>query len=207
MESLEVLFTVSFIWLIAAITPGPNFFITVHTAVGKNRRLSLYTVFGIVVGTLIWAVAGFFGITIIFQTVPLIYYVLKIVGGIYLIYIGLKLIIFKKVKEVNNKNNDVTGMEPFSCFKLGLFTNLLNPKTAAFITSLFAATIPQDASLGLGLLCIICICTISTIWYSFVSILFSYENAKKIYVNCRSYIEKIAGFIFIIFGIKLAVTE
>lgn len=205
MEYLEVLLTVSIIWTVAAVTPGPNFFITIHTAVGKTRRLSAYTVLGIVVGTFIWGVAGFFGMTVIFKTVPFIYYSLKTVGGIYLIYLGFRLLLLKKKRKI--KNTNTTETTPFFCFKLGLFTNLLNPKTAAFITSLFAATIPQNAPAELGMLCIVCICTISASWYSFVSLLFSLKNAKHLYVTYSLILERIAGSIFILFGIKLAATK
>ena len=74
----DVLFAVSFIWAIAAITPGPNFFLTIHTAVGECRRLSFFTVFGIVTGTLVWAISGYFGVTILFKIIPILYYSLKI---------------------------------------------------------------------------------------------------------------------------------
>ncbi len=58
---LNILTAVSVIWGMAAITPGPNFFITIHTAIGTTRRLSLFTVLGIVVGTLVWSVSSYMG--------------------------------------------------------------------------------------------------------------------------------------------------
>ena len=69
MIDLSILISVSVIWAVAAITPGPNFFITIHTAIGNNRRLSLFTVLGIVAGTLLWSLSGYLGISILFKTV------------------------------------------------------------------------------------------------------------------------------------------
>ncbi|MCG8640608.1 MAG: LysE family translocator, partial [Desulfobacterales bacterium] len=207
MESLDVLLSVSLIWIVAAVTPGPNFFLTIHTAVGEDRHRSLCAVLGIVTGTFIWAVSGFLGISIVFKTMPYIYYFLKILGGAYLVYIGLKLLVFNKQTQTNNENKAVARKGPVSCFKLGLYTNILNPKTAAFMTSLFAATIPQDASYQFSILCVLSICLISAAWYSFVSIVFSHENAKKIYMAYRLCIERMAGMIFMLFGIKLITTE
>lgn len=204
MESPHILLTVSLIWAIAAITPGPNFFITVHTAVGKTRRLSLCTVAGIVAGTFIWAVSGFMGVTVLFRTLPVIYYGLKIIGGVYLIYIGIRLLVFNKRMANPPTRKPATA---FSCFRFGLYTNLLNPKTAAFMTSLFAATIPADASIELGALCILCIGLVSAAWYSFVSLMFSHERAQNAYTLYRSHMERIAGALFIGFGSKLATTE
>jgi threonine/homoserine/homoserine lactone efflux protein len=204
MLDISVLIAVSIIWAVAAITPGPNFFITVHAAIGASRRLSLFTVMGIVVGTLIWSLSGYLGISILFKTVPMLYFSLKIIGGLYLVYVGFNLIFKNKIepKSGADKYNSAA-----SCFRLGLFTNLLNPKTAAFITSLFAATIPANASIELGVYSVLLICTISALWYSLVSVIFSYNAAKIIYEKQKQKIEKIAGAIFIGFGLKLAISE
>ena len=201
----NILFTVSLIWAVAAITPGPNFFITVHTSVGANRRLSFFTVFGIVAGTLVWAISGYLGVTLIFKTVPILYFSLKIVGGIYLIYIGITLLIRKKKNHISKRNDK--SLSAINCFRLGLFTNLLNPKTAAFMTSLFAATIPPNASVKLGILSVVTICSLSALWYSLVAIIFSFNWVKRAYVSYQRYIERVAGGIFILFGIKLATSK
>ncbi len=197
----NILLTVFLIWAIAVITPGPNFFITVHTAVGKNRRLSFFTVFGIVAGTFVWAISAYLGVTIIFKAVPILYGSLKIAGGLYLIYIGMMLLIRKKGNPISRQNNK--SLSTSNCFRLGLFTNLLNPKTAAFMTSLFAAAIPPDASVKLGILCIVLICSISALWYSLVAAVFSFKLVKSAYVNYERCIERVAGGIFILFGMKL----
>ena len=204
MADLNVLIAVSVIWAVAAITPGPNFFITVHTAVGTSRKLSLFTVLGIVAGTLVWALSGYLGISILFKTVPMLYFSLKIIGGLYLIYVGVKLILNRKPKLKGSAGKYNSAI---SCFRLGLFTNLLNPKTAAFMTSLFAATIPANASIELGVLSVLTICLISTLWYSLVSVLFSYDAAKRVYEKQKRGIEQIAGALFIGFGLKLALAK
>ncbi|UCZ56411.1 LysE family translocator [Desulfurispirillum indicum] len=201
---LSVLIAISVIWSVAVITPGPNFFITVHTAIGTTRRLSLFTVMGIVVGTLVWSVSGYLGISVLFKAAPMLYFVFKVIGGLYLVYVGFNLII----KRRNQTKSDIGKYHSaISCFRLGLLTNLLNPKTAAFMTSLFAATIPPDVSIELGVVCVVLICSISAIWYSLISALFSYDIARKLYDKQKQKIEKVAGAIFVGFGLKLAISE
>lgn len=201
---LNILIAVALIWGIAAITPGPNFFITVHTAIGTTRRLSFFAVLGIVIGTLVWSISGYMGISIVFKTVPALYFSLKLLGGLYLVYVGLHLIFNRKKRSTTSRHKNHS---PMSSFRLGLLTNLLNPKTAAFMTSLFAATIPPNSTMELGAACVILICTISALWYSLVALLFSYEKAKKSYEKQRRKIEHIAGAIFMGFGIKLALSR
>ena len=153
---------------------------------------------GIVFGTFIWAASGYFGLTIIFKTLPFFYYSLKIAGGLYLIYLGVKYMFSNKRHSVEKKY--IKHSSARDHFLNGAFTNLLNPKTAAFITSLFAAAIPPNHSYQTGLLSIALICSISALWYSLVAIIFSREKVRKSYVNYKKYIEKIAGGIFVFFG-------
>ena len=205
MAYFEILLTVCLVWAFAAVTPGPNFFITVHTALRCSQDLSLYTVLGIITGTFVWATSGFLGISILINMVPIAYSTIKAMGAAYLIYIGLKLLIFKNT----NRNNDQNLHKPgkLSNFNLGLYTNLLNPKTATFISSLFATTIPENTSANFGIICILCICLISGVWYSLVAKVASAKKTRKTFDRSKEKIEKITGAVLISFGIKLLTTE
>ncbi len=105
---INLLAVVIIIWEMAAITPGPNVFITVHTAIGATRRVSFFTVLGIIVGTLVWSTSGYFGISILFKSVPILYYSSKFLGGLYLIYVGLNIIIKRKERS-KRKIEKITG--------------------------------------------------------------------------------------------------
>jgi len=93
MDLRFTLLTVISIWSIAVITPGPNFFITAQTTVVHSRLAGIFVVLGTCTGTIIWSVAGYFGITYLFIIAPWIYIAFKIAGGSYLIYLGIKLLI------------------------------------------------------------------------------------------------------------------
>lgn len=197
----ELILTTILIWTLAVITPGPNFFITAHTAIGDKRFFSYFTVLGIVTGTLLWAILGFMGISVIFSAVPWLYTGLKILGGGYLIYLGLNLLLSKKHTQSELFQSQFATA--FHCFKLGFLTNLLNPKTAAFMTSLFAVTLPAEAGLEYAAVSIFIVCSISAIWYSLVVCLLAIPMLKSGYQNIRTYLEKAAGGIFIFYGVKL----
>ncbi len=201
----KMLYSVLLIWGLAAVTPGPNFFITIHTAIGTTRRLSFYTVLGIVAGTLVWSVSGYMGISILFKTAPALYIFLKITGGLYLMVVGLNLI-FKR-KDPVQCDNGTKPHSAMSCFRLGLLTNLLNPKTAFFMTGLFAATVSPDPAPQNGAACVLLICAVSAGWYSFVAAVFSYDKAKKAFEAHKRKIERAAGAIFVGYGIKLAISR
>lgn len=203
MNLISTLLTVISIWSLAVITPGPNFLITVQTTVRYSRLSGIFVVFGICTGTMVWAIAGYLGISYLFLIAPWFYITLKIVGGSYLIYLGLKFIIssYKNTTKPNVSTDN--SEEPFLNWWRGLVTILSNPKTAMFITSLFASVLPQEPSLFVGMLCVILMTSISLIWYSTVVLLFSSKRFSKFYNRIQNWIQRIAGIVFVIFGTKL----
>ena len=146
------LLSVAALWTAAVVTPGPNFLVTARLAVGQTRVAGLQAVMGIGIGTAIWAAAGFFGVHGLFAAVPWMYAVLKTLGGIYLLFLGVRLVWNSGLV------GDAGGPVPegsrsgLSAFRLGLVTNLANPKSALFVTSVFAAAMPDNPPLVLGLM-------------------------------------------------------
>jgi len=203
MNLISTLLGVISIWSIAVITPGPNFFITVQTAVSHSRLSGIFVVLGICTGTIIWAIAGYFGIAYLFIIAPWIYITLKIVGGSYLIYLGIKFII-SSYKSNSKSDIPIDNSENlFSNWWRGLITILSNPKTAMFITSLFASVLPKDPSVSIGILSVIIMASISLLWYSSVVFLFSSRKFSKFYNRIQNWIQGFAGIVFVAFGTKL----
>lgn len=204
MELTFIFASVIVIWSIAAVIPGPNFFITIHYAIEISRRSAMIVVLGISTGTVFWAASGYLGINFLFQSAPWLYFGLKIMGGSYLVYLGVKL--FRSSSQTRTENNRIekdTG-HYFKCYRLGLLTNLSNPKTAAFSASLFAATLPAEPSPAIGLICVALMTLISLCWYSSVAFVFSTERFSHAYRQKRALIERIAGAVFVILGTRLA---
>ncbi len=82
-------------------------------------------------------------------------------------------------------------------------TNLLNPKTAMFVTSIFASALPKEPSLLLGMLSVILMTSISLLWYSVVVFLFSSKKISSHYGRTQNWMQGFAGAAFIAFGTKL----
>jgi len=202
----QIILTTILIWTIAVIVPGPNFFITIQSAISKKDHSAFFVVLGIVIGTFIWAVLSLYGLALLLKNAPNLYMAFKIIGGIYLIYLGIKLILNKEeAKEIELQKQQISSYS--KSFFVGVFTNLSNPKTAMFITSLFATiTTAQTSSMQMMFL-IFLILLISTIWYSLVALVFKKEYFKKLYMRFKKGIEYISGTIFVLFGLKSILSE
>ena len=205
MDTSLTLLSIVAIWTVAAVTPGPNFFVTVQTAAAHSRRLGIMTVAGVVSGTLIWGLAGFFGISALFAAAPWFYGALKLLGGLYLVYLGIRLILasFRPMP-----SSPALSLQPalsaVAAWRRGLLTNLANPKTAAFVASLFATTMPADPSLALGLAAVGAMGVISLLWYGGVAWIFASRAMAQAYRRASKMIDRLAGGIFVVFGVKLA---
>jgi threonine/homoserine/homoserine lactone efflux protein len=61
--------------------------------------------------------SGFFGIAILFKTAPWLYLTLKLLGGTYLIFLGLKLIISSTNTGSNHSALSLTNFGPIQGYK------------------------------------------------------------------------------------------
>ncbi len=197
------LLSVISIWTVAVITPGPNFFITAQTTVVQSRLAGIFVVLGTCTGTIIWSVAGYFGIAYLFIIAPWIFVTLKVAGGSYLIYLGIKLMISFYKHDAKPDNPQKNSQSLLLSWRHGLITNLSNPKTAMFITSLFASALPIEPTIFIGMLIVTLMVVISLIWYSFVVLIFSSKKFGDCYKRIQKWVEGFAGIIFVAFGAKL----
>ena len=94
---------------------------------------------GVLSGLLIHTLAAALGLAILLQTSMYAFWTLKIIGGLYLIYLGIKMLKDKKSLNLNLKTE---SLDIKKCFIQGFLTNVLNPKVALF----FVAFLPQFVS-------------------------------------------------------------
>ncbi len=196
---IDVLAAISVIWFLAHLSPGPDFLVTVRVAMTQTRAAALRTVSGITVGTVIWCVAGFFGIHALFASTPGLYLALKYAGGAYLAYLGIRMVVagLKPAKD----DAAPPPMSASSAFRLGLFTNLANPKAALFTASVFAATLPPDPPATLGLAATVVMTLISVVFYGFLAVVLTTPRAAAAYARAQRWIDLVAGGAFVFFAI------
>ena len=178
MESIQPhfpnLLTVYFAIAIAFTSPGPNFLGIVSSAV-QNRSNGVFVGIGISLGTGIWALFATTGITVILAGYANAVYILGILGGTYLCWLGYKSL--KSIRSAGEiKIDGVTNLaqsEPIASLRKGLLIQLTNPKTALFwlaITSL--AISPDSPEMVIFLLVMGCL-VIAIVWHVLLALVFS----------------------------------
>lgn len=201
------LLSVAGVWALAAMSPGPNFLISAQATLLLGRRKGFATVLGIVCGTVIWGLAGYFGLSAVMAASPAAFVLLSIGGGAYLIYLGLRLIYGSLGASGMGASLHEDIPSETSAWRRGLFTNLSNPKTVAFVGSLFVATLPAPTPLWVGLAAVAIMGITSFTWYSLVVATLSWPQIQQAYNRAQHWIDATAGLVFIVLGIRLAVAD
>jgi threonine/homoserine/homoserine lactone efflux protein len=117
------------------LTPGPNMMYLVSRSVSQGARAGLVSLSGTFVGFLVYMTMANLGLSAVFVYVPALYIGLKVVGAAYLFYLAYKALRGASVFEARELPRDAGG----KLFRMGLVTNLLNPKAAI----MYLALIPQ----------------------------------------------------------------
>jgi len=115
------------------VTPGPNVIYIITRSVNQGRTSGLFSALGIASGTILYSVATALGISAILASSATLYNVIKILGAIYFVYLGIQ-------KFIENKEsvstNPIKRQRNPTIFIQAFWVNVLNPKTAIFFLSL-----------------------------------------------------------------------
>ena len=198
--------TVFIVGLVAVVTPGPDFALTLRSSLAYSRRAGVYTAVGIGLGNTIHATYCLIGIGALISQSILLFSSLKLLGAAYLIYLGVKSL---QAKPVNAKslqdNRRIVGA--FAAFRLGLLGNLLNPKATLFFLALFTQIMQPETPLATQVVYGGTVALQSLVWFSLLALLISQRWVKQLLVNVSHWLERVTGALLILLGLRLAVTE
>ena len=193
---------------LALISPGPDFVIAVRNSISFSKKAGLFTAAGFALGVGVHVTYTLFGLAAIIAQSVLLFTVIKYVGAIYLIYIGVQALKSKGFNEediLSQKRKK--HMSDMDCFWNGFLTNLLNPKATLFFLSIFSQFIQADTGFEVkalyGATCII----MTALWFSLVAIFLNQKKIKEYFLKAAKWIDRICGGFLIGLGIKLALTN
>lgn len=125
------------------LAPGPDMLYVITRGMAQGRRAGIVSAIGVVCGILVHTTDAAFGMTLIFRTSTLAFFMVKYLGAIYLIHLGIKAWQDKSTFSLQAAS---AGTNFQSLFWQGVMSNVLNPKIAVF----FLAFLPQFVDHGSG---------------------------------------------------------
>ena len=205
--------SLALLYLAALIIPGPNLLLVTHTAASASRRAALGVAFGIATGTLLWVGIAVFGVQKIFDAAPTLQTSLRVAGGVYLLYLayGLLRSLWVDRKGASNAVISVAGADvaraadcgQSSYFRRGLLTNLTNPKSFAFWTSVAVVSLDPNALLATRLLAVFMVAMMAVVWHIALAFVFSTAPAQRAYLRAKPMLSLVTGVVMGAFGTRL----
>ncbi|WP_144111692.1 LysE family translocator [Paraburkholderia sp. BCC1886] len=205
MPATTAIITILAALLLGAMSPGPSFVIVARNAIGLSRGDGLATALGMGIGGVFFSGIALLGLYTLLATVEWLYVSLKVAGGLYLVYLAVK-IWRGAAQPLAFDAAQRAAANPRKSFWIGLSTQLSNPKTAVYYGSIFAALLPQHPPLWSYFALPPAIFAIEAGWYTVVALCFSSRRPRDIYLRGKKWIDRVAATAVAALGLRLILT-
>lgn len=203
---MSLLLTICALHFVAQLSPGPDIILIAKSSASTTRRNTIHIIAGISLGIVLWVVLTLLGFTVLVEQFPWIQQVLMLIGGLFLAKMGWAMLSgglrsLKQSTALEHVQAQSSAQKNY--FLLGLFTNLSNPKTLIYFSSVFSLALSSSASdyLKAQLAVIIPLQTFLT--FVLLMLLLSQPKIKAVYQRSGSYIDILSGALFLIFALWL----
>jgi len=144
--------------IIFAITPGPGVFALLARAMTQGTAACLPMALGMAISDIVYLVLACYGLAVIAQNWGGVFFVIRIVGAAYLIYLGWKM--WRDHSHLSDKAQNQRKTTIFSGFAQGFLISASNPKVIlfyiAFLPTFMDLTVLSNQDIALAaLLCLV----------------------------------------------------
>ncbi|PTE68595.1 LysE family translocator, partial [Staphylococcus devriesei] len=130
---MEGLLTFITITLLIIIVPGPDFLIVTKNTINGGKMNGIMVALGISSAHIVYSSLAIFGIIYILTSLYYLFLTIKILGAIYLIYLGIQSIFMaRRPMKFNVKNSEVNNINYFTSYRRGFLSTILNPKALLY---------------------------------------------------------------------------
>jgi threonine/homoserine/homoserine lactone efflux protein len=190
------------------LAPGPDTAYIVGRSIAQGRAAGIASALGITVGSIFHTCAAALGLSAILAASAWAFSAVKIIGGGYLVFLGLKMLLERRARL--NVPSNFHRSTTLAAFRQGILTNIFNPKVALF----FLAFLPQfidptsntkvAAFITLGLSFVIT----GTTW-CLVLAFFASAFSERLRGNqtVAAVLNRAVGALFVFLGLRLAITR
>ena len=188
---------------LAVASPGPDFALVLRQSLRHGRRAALFTSFGIGAGILVHVSYSILGLGLFLRTPPAAFQLLKYTGAAYLAWLGVQALRSAQLRGTSLPKAPSAMQAGRHAWLQGFMTNALNVKATLFFLALFptvvSATTPKWVQVGYGLW----MAAATAAWFSFVSLVFTHEAARRAFLRHSHWIDRLLGVVFLGFAVGL----
>ncbi|REL26818.1 LysE family translocator [Thalassotalea euphylliae] len=219
MELSEGLLLITTIHLLAAASPGPDFVLVSQQTLLHGKKTGLLCSLGIALGLAVHIVYSSLGLAAIIASSETILWGIKLVGGSYLIYLGIQGLKAKKLERLNNSNSasedSIARKSPDTVEQLasrrtlakGFLCNALNPKAPIYFVALFTMVLSPDMPLYQLAIYGVWMMILQFAWFATVVMLLSRPKINNRFQQFGHWLDRVLGGAMLLMGIKVLTSK
>ena len=209
MDLLQGLLLITSVHLLAAASPGPDFVLVSQQTLANGKKTGFMISIGIALGLSVHIIYSALGLATVIANSTSALWFIKIIGGCYLIYLGVQGLRAKAANTKSTKVADkqVVAQSSLSAIVKGFLCNALNPKAPIYFVALFTLILSPDLpALHLviygGWMMIL-----QLLWFSTVVVLLSRPSVNEKFKRLGHWIDRALGAAMIAMGLKILISK
>jgi len=194
------------IHFLAVVAPGPDFAVTIRQSVRFGRLVGICTALGIGAGISVHVLYTLLGVGALMHTTPWLLTVAKVIGGAYILYLGVSLLRSKPKSAIEGEKTSeesVVEQTLFKAFSTGFLTNATNPKATLFFLAIFTTIISAETPLQIQAFYGLWMCFVNALWFVIVALFFSSSKVRLLFMRMGHWFERTMGVVLILFAGRL----
>ncbi|MEE9099153.1 MULTISPECIES: LysE family translocator [Pseudomonas] len=195
-------------YFLAAASPGPSNMAIMGTAMRDGRIPALILACGVMTGSLAWAILAATGISTLLATYAKALVVIKVLGGLYLLYLAVRAgrSALQQTLDISRADTSRTPPRYLPLYRQGVLMHLGNPKAIMSWMAIMSLGLRENAPSG-TLPAIIGGCAVlGIIIFGGYAILFSTTRMIAFYARLGRWIQGLFSALFAVAGLKLLVS-
>lgn len=217
MFDFTLLGSIAIIHIIALASPGPDFAIMLKVSRHQTRAVAMMTALGIAAAILAHTVASLTGLSLLIHTTPWLFVAVQALGASYLGYMGMgalmsvrKQFLLRRALPLSAESapkdmpqNAEPMLSTAKGFRLGLYTNLLNPKALVFFLTLFSAMVGPEVGGPTRIALLVLMFTLSFAWFGLLAVLLTKSSSQRALVRMGPVIDLLTGVLFLMVSVAI----
>ncbi|WP_105901255.1 LysE family translocator [Vibrio gangliei] len=201
--------TVAVAHFLALLSPGPDFVLVVKSAIRNKGKNAIGIAAGIASANAVYIALCLIGVGSILAASVSIMITLKIIGGLFLIYLAIQALKARKDSyqaltiETASSSASANKSSFVVEFATGFMSGILNPKNLLFYLSLFTVVLNNDVSFGFKFSLGVWMTLVVFLWDAAIIFLLSTEKVRHRFTKMAYYIDKVTGAILGLIGVTI----
>lgn len=188
---------------VAVLSPGPAVLAIIGTSMERGRKAGACLTLGVICGSALWGTAAALGISAILVTYANVLVIIKILGGMYLLWLA-----YKSLRSAMSKDQSITELTTktgtsFQMWRTGFIIHLTNPKAIIGWISMIALGVTPQSPAWVSFVIVVGGVTLSFIGHMGYAFIFSTKSMSSLYLKAKRPIAFILSVFFGFAGIKL----